>query len=211
ANKQLLNAGMKLSKDGKSLVIYVDDSNASYPLTIDPLNHAASWTDNGLGVVASLDVLYGSTVSDARDVNNDGYDDIIIGAPANIDVLSSSVVASTGQAFIYLGSASGPSATPSITLQSSVTVNALFGFSVSSAGDVNNDGFDDVIIGSPTYTDLGSLTLAGRATVYLGSAGGLNTAAPIHRNGGLPGNGLFGYSVSSAGDMNNDGADEVLI
>ncbi len=294
-NNQSLNSFIELSEDGKSFVIKVDDSNAVYPITVDPLNHAYAWTDNGLGVIAALDVLYGSTVSDAGDVNNDGFDDIIIGAPANIDVLSNSVVASIGQAFIYLGSAGGLSTTPSITLQSSTAVNALFGYSVSSAGDinndgfddvivgapgdqvtinfgfplfnltnnigkvyvyygnavpasmpgsvlalnltasdftgatfaittnpqfgfsvsgagdVNNDGFDDVIVGSPTYTDLGTLTLGGRATIYLGSAGGLQTGSPIHRNGGLLVNALFGYSVSSAGDMNNDGKDEVLI
>jgi hypothetical protein len=290
-----LTASIEVRDNGKTLVIAVEDGAATYPVTIDPLNHTADWTDNGLGVLPSLDVLYGSTVSDAGDVNNDGFDDIIIGAPASINVLSSSVIASTGQAFIYFGSGSGLSATPSVTLESSSTINALFGFSVSSAGDINADGFDDVIVGapgdeatlnfgipfgsltnkigkayvyygnssaafiqgsvlaislratdflgatfgltvnplygysvsgagdvnndgysdvivgSPTYTDLGTLALAGRATVYLGSASGLNTASPVHRNGDLLANTLFGFSVSSAGDMNNDGADEVLI
>ncbi|MEP6674928.1 MAG: hypothetical protein ABJA78_07225 [Ferruginibacter sp.] len=294
-NNQPLVANMELSIDGKTLILKVDDSGAEYPITIDPLNHTPDWTDNGQGVLPSLDVLYGSSVSDAGDVNNDGFDDIIIGAPGNIDILSSTVIASVGQAFIYLGSPTGPATSPSITLQSSTTINGLFGycvssagdinndgyddvivgapadqvtlnfgipfgaisnkigtayiyygnattasiassavsihltagdfspstfgltldplygFSVSSAGDVNNDGYADVIVGSPLYTDLGTLTVAGRATIYLGSSSGLNTSSPIHRNTGLLSNSLFGFSVSSAGDMNNDGADEVLI
>jgi hypothetical protein len=294
-NHQLLDAHMKLMKDGKTLLIVVNDETAVYPVTIDPLNHVPDWTDSGLGVLPALDVLYGSSLSNAGDVNNDGYDDIIIGAPANINVLSSTIVASTGQAFIYLGSSTGPSVSPDIVLQSSTTINGLFGFSVSNAGDINNDGFDDVIVGapgdqvtlnfgipfgslsndigkvyvyygnsnpaaipgsvltinlkttdfsgatfgltinplfgfsvsgagdvnndgyadvivgSPAYTDVGTLTLGGRATVYLGSGSGLNIASPIHRNGSLLSNSLFGFSVSCAGDMNNDGADEVLI
>src|SRR5688572_22738892 len=77
------------------------------------------------------------------------------------------------------------------------------GWAVSSAGDVNADGFDDVVIGMPVEWD--SL-IPGEATVYLGSATGPETS-PVWTGVSQSPNTAFGYSVSSAGDVNGDGFD----
>ena len=76
-----------------------------------------------------------------------------------------------GRAFIYHGSAAGLSAVPNAILDDGNQATALFGNSVAGAGDINGDGFSDVIVGSyffddPPYTD------EGRAFVYYGNNGG---------------------------------------
>jgi S-formylglutathione hydrolase FrmB len=79
-----------------------------------------------------------------------------------------------GRAYVYHGSASGLSTTPNWTAESN-RASAEFGVSVASAGDVNGDGFSDVIVGAWLF-DNGE-TNEGRAFVYHGSASGLSTTA----------------------------------
>src|SRR5207245_9877651 len=84
---------------------------------------------------------FGAAVACAGDVNGDGFDDVIVGAPdANTH---------RGSAFIYLGSPSGPSTTPAWTTSGEQS-NAQFATSVA-AGDLNGDGFPDVIVGEPYF------------------------------------------------------------
>ena len=136
----------------------------------------------------------GNSVSTAGDVNGDGYDDVIIGAP------------SAGRAWVYYGSASGvTSSSPWITNGQS---GASYGNSVAYAGDVNNDGFDDVIVGAPFHDD--SSTDNGRAFVYYGSAGSMDTTADFAVSSAKLGV-QFGWSVSGAGDVNGDGYDDLII
>ena len=85
-------------------------------------------------------------------MNGDGFPDRIVGAP------------STNQAMVYLGSAMGVPSTPSFTL--SGPSSSSFGTSVSSAGDVNGDGYADVVVGAPGTN---------QAFVFLGGATGLAT------------------------------------
>ncbi len=237
-NKPLL-AHMSI-RNANELVISVDDEGATYPITIDPLNHAPDWTDSGSGLLFSVltdlstPLLYGFSVSGAGDLNNDGFDDVVIGAPAYVDIINLSDgtfnAVGVGAAFVYFGSATGLVSEPSEVLQPTSTVGALFGFSVSAAGDVNGDGRGDLIVGAPgdkvsLNVLLGSLEVAvGKVYVYHGTQfdGNLNTQPTVAASISLkqsdfgtlltaPLNPLYGFSVSSAGDVNNDGKSDIIV
>ncbi|MBK6877803.1 MAG: FG-GAP repeat protein [Ignavibacteria bacterium] len=82
-----------------------------------------------------------------------------------------------------------------------------YGYSVSSAGDVNGDGFDDLIIGAPYNAAAG--VDAGRAYIYFGGIN-VNGLADVVLSGETAGS-YFGISVSSAGDGNGDGYSDVIV
>ena len=147
-------------------------------------------------------VWYGASVASAGDVNGDGYDDVVIGAPGyDNDGISE------GRIYLYLGSPSGLSSTPSWTAEGDQN-SGHFGISAASAGDVNGDGYDDVVAGALWY-DNGE-TDEGRAYLYLGSPSGLSST-PSWTAEGNQANARFSWSVSSAGDVNGDGFDEVVV
>jgi hypothetical protein len=79
-----------------------------------------------------------------------------------------------------------------------------FGYSVSGAGDVNGDGFDDLIVGVPRDDNNGSNS--GSARVFSGATGQVLYTF----NGDFAGD-EFGYSVSGAGDVNNDGFADLIV
>jgi hypothetical protein len=136
---------------------------------------------------------FGSSVSGAGDVNKDGYDDVIVGAYG--------YNSNTGRAYIYFGG-SNMNNTTDVTMTGEET-NSYFGISVSGAGDVNGDGYDDIIVGAYGYN-----SNVGRAYIYYGG-NSMNNVADVIMDGGT-GN-FFGGSVSKAGDVNNDGYDDVIV
>ncbi len=138
--------------------------------------------------------LLGSSIANAGDLNGDGYADAIVGAPG-----ASNGQAGEGLAYVHYGSAVGLSVPPSVTLEANVAA-AQFGASVASAGDVNGDGYADVIVGAP-------FNGTGAAYIYMGSPGGLSTAPALTLTGGAQ----FGASVFTAGDVNADGYSEVIV
>src|SRR5262249_40072800 len=97
-----------------------------------------AWT--GQGSLASS--AFGTSAAAAGDVHGDGYAGVIVGSPgyANGSELE-------GQASLFLGSPSGLALSPVWTLESNLYV-AEFGFSVATAGDVNGDGYSDVLVGA---------------------------------------------------------------
>jgi hypothetical protein len=137
---------------------------------------------------------FGVAVAGAGDVNNDGYDDVLVGVSRNTSY--------TGKAYIYYGGSSMNSVAD-VTFVGE-TQNNFFGFSVSSAGDVNNDGYDDVLVGAH-----GNTSNTGKAYIYYGGSN-MNNVADVTFTGEAQGD-YFGYSVSFAGDVNNDGYDDVTV
>ena len=145
---------------------------------------------------------FGSSVGTAGDVNNDGYDDVIVGAE-----LWDGDQADEGGAFVYLGSMSGLGPGPASTVEGNQPLSS-FGWSVATAGDVNGDGLDDVIVGAPLY-DNGEID-EGRAYVYHGAASGVS-AVPDWTGEGDQAGAQFGFRVRTAGDVNSDGYDDVIV
>ncbi|MHC4445473.1 MAG: integrin alpha, partial [Planctomycetota bacterium] len=119
--------------------------------------------DSHLDITA--DGYFGDSVSTSGDVNGDGYSDVIVGMRwyTNVQYLE-------GGTFVYNGSAAGLSPTADWTAESN-QAGARFG-SVSTAGDVNGDGYSDVIVGADWYDN--GQTAEGRVFVYHGSACGLS-------------------------------------
>src|SRR5262245_1217833 len=142
------------------------------------------------------------TVSSAGDVNGDGYDDVIVGAAT-----FENGEPNEGAAFVYLGSASGLMTTPSWTAEGN-QAGARFGYPVAGAGDVNGDGFDDVIVGAQQY-DNGE-TDEGGAFVFMGSSTGLSSS-PIWVTEGNQADAWYGHWVASAGDVNGDSYGDVIV
>jgi len=142
------------------------------------------------------------SVSTAGDVNGDGYDDVIVGS-----LYYDQGEEDEGRAWVYNGSATGLSTTPSWTGQVDQAY-AHFGADVSTAGDVNGDGYDDVLVGAHWYD--GGQPDSGAAFVYHGSSEGVQSAPSWHVFGDQS-FGQLGLSLGSAGDVNADGYDDVIV
>ena len=123
AEGRVLPAHMRAQLGGLALV--VDDTAATYPILVDPVLTRVAWTvttdQTGAGFAAA--------VATAGDVNGDGFDDVIVGAPSYEDGRDR-----LGRAFAYLGSASGLATTPAWMVQGTAESEFL-GSSVASAGD----------------------------------------------------------------------------
>jgi hypothetical protein len=136
----------------------------------------------------------GLSVSGAGDVNGDGYADFIVGAYGN-----DSAGDNAGRAYVYSGLTGYL-----LYIFDGEAAYDYFGYSVSGAGDVNGDGFDDLIVGA--YDNSAGGILAGRAYVYSGQSGAL-----LWTFTGKAAGEYFGYSVSGAGDVNNDGYADLIV
>jgi hypothetical protein len=140
-----------------------------------------------------VDGYLGWHVSDAGDVNNDGYPDVVVGA-----YTEDGGATDAGRAYVF----SGQTGAPLDTLQSpNPESGGRFGVSVSGAGDVNDDGYADVIVGAHYEA-----SYAGRAYVFSGQTGDTLYSLMSPGTGGN-----FGTAVSDAGDVNNDGDPDLVV
>ncbi len=157
----------------------------------------------------------GVSVSTAGDVDGDGLSDLLVGAPDNDDGGNYA-----GKVYLVLGSTLTASATTDIDLRQAdfafigENQGDYAGVSVSSAGDVDGDGLDDVLIGAPYNTDRG--VNAGKAYLIFGSTLTASTSSTIDLAyadfafAGESSNNFGGVSVSTAGDVDGDGLDDLL-
>ena len=203
---------------GESYVVFGRNGGFSPSLDLSTLDGTNGFVINGID---SFDVSGGS-VSGAGDVNGDGIDDLIIGAPRAEPNGNSRA----GETFVVFGYNGGFS--PSLDLSSLNGTNGFVvvgvdsgdfsGYSVSGAGDVNGDGFDDLIIGAPTADPNGNF-MAGESYVVFGNNSGFSPTLDLSTLDGTNGfviNGInfrnfSGSSVSDAGDVNGDGFDDLII
>ena len=213
------------SNRGESYLVYGQPTGS--PLT-DTLNLAdvgstlAGARFNGI----ANDDDSGYSVSDAGDVNGDGLDDLLIGARA-ADLGGTN----RGQSYLIYGQPTGSPLTGTLNLSdvggtlagamfNGIADDDLSGNSVSSAGDVNGDGLDDLVIGAYRADSDGSdrgesYLVYGQPTgspltgvLNLSDVGGTVAGATFN---GIADGDNSGLSVSSAGDVNGDGLDDLLI
>ncbi|MGB0133882.1 integrin alpha [Dokdonella sp.] len=162
----------------------------------------------------------GDSVSNAGDINGDGIDDLIIGA-----FYANSTTNVSGAAYVVFGS--GSAFRPAMQLSALNGSNGFriegedssgeFGLSVSSAGDVNGDGIGDLIIGAPRAN--GDSIDTGKSYLIFGRSSGFDASFLLSALDGDNGVRLIGASyrdesgrsVSSAGDINADGIDDVIV
>jgi predicted transcriptional regulator len=163
---------------------------------------------------------YASYVDIAGDINGDGFDDILIGAPNNKEggVHPMDPGSTAGQVYLIFGKASGWTHNTNVS-----TANASFigetiidyvGHSIDGAGDVNGDGYDDILIGS-MYNNESAPVMSGQAYLIFGKASGWSMDNNLSNSDasflGRKNYSEVGYSLAGVGDVNGDGLDDIMI
>ncbi|HEY8089012.1 MAG TPA: FG-GAP-like repeat-containing protein [Polyangiaceae bacterium] len=140
---------------------------------------------------------YAASVASAGDVDGDGFADLLVGSPREDTV------------YLYRGSPSGYSDSAATVVGPAKTG---FGTNVSAAGDVDADGYADVVVGAPLRPALPGSKVSGAALVYFGGPDGLSASRATEL---LPRTGSdaqsFGQYVSTAGDVDGDGRVDVAV
>jgi hypothetical protein len=149
---------------------------------------------------------FGYSVGAAGDVNGDGIDDVIVGAPQY--TIDPADPAYEGAIYLFYGAESEEPSTTAAWSYESDQAYARLGTAVAGAGDVNGDGVDDIIAGLPNYN--GEAADMGAAILFLGSDSGLADSPDWTVEGEQAGSD-FGAAVAGVGDVNGDGMDEVAV
>ena len=164
-----------------------------------PTWNAPDWTWVGESPNGNL----GFAMANAGDVNGDGYEDLLVGAPsASVDQPIEGIV------YLFYGGPDGPNTQPDWRLEGQSDF-ALLGYAVAGAGDVNQDGFADILVGALNEENAGQ-SGAGRAALHYGSALG-PVRVPAFEWRGTTGDQNLGSGVAGIGDVNGDGYPDIAI
>ncbi|PSL29104.1 FG-GAP-like repeat-containing protein [Chitinophaga ginsengisoli] len=202
ANGQSLPAHFTVHQN--NVEISVDARHAAYPLAI--LTIGGGSTLLGASTLMQSDQVgarMGTAAAGAGDINGDGYADVIVGAP-----YYSHGESHEGAVFVYYGSAPYGINPNYYTLLEKNVAEGHFGEYLAGGGDVNGDGYDDVVVGAP-YNSGTFNNDTGKVYVYYGSSTGLGTTPEIIRSSRQGDH--FGISVAIAPDIDGDGNDDILI
>ncbi len=143
---------------------------------------------------------FGSSIAGAGDLNGDGLDDFVVGAPLYDD----GAIPDVGRAYVYFGKTTGsPTVVGELELSGISPAGDRFGAAVAVPGDLNRDGFADLVVGAP-YHD-GGFTDGGRVLVFFGGSGSTFNTTPDAQLTIVTTGALFGSSIASVGDVNGDG------
>jgi len=162
------------------------------------LASSPDWSRNG----TTLDSHFGTTMAGQADFNGDGYDDFAISATGTMDEYFG-----YSEVFLWAGAEYGPTAEPErrITI---LAQHTLFGFSLAWS-DVNGDGNDDLAIGEP-FNSSNNLQ-SGKVWLFHGVSDSNVTTSPAWSLSPTQSNSLTGVALSAAGDVNEDGYEDLII
>jgi hypothetical protein len=203
---------------GRSYVVFGSDGGLPNPFNLATLNGLNGFVLNG---EAAGDAL-GRSVSAAGDINGDDIDDLIVGSP-----FADSDGTDSGRSYVIFGSDQGlpnPFNLSTLNGQNGFAIDGeasreRLGTSVAAAGDINNDGIEDLVIGAYLADPDDARSYAGRSYVLFGSDTGWPDSVDLSKlngtngfviNGESPGD-FLGRSVSAAGDVNGDGIEDLVI
>jgi hypothetical protein len=211
---------------GESYVVFGNQQGFTPTIDLSNLDGTNGFIINGI----DGDDRLGTSVGAAGDINGDGIDDIVIGAP-DADPYG---ISFAGEIYVVFGNQQG--FTPTLNLSdlngaNGFTINGVdsldrAGTSVGAAGDINGDGIDDIVIGAP-FADPYGISSAGETYVVFGNQQGFTPTLNLSDLNGANGfiiNGIDGVgglenaflgdqsgtSVGSAGDINGDGIDDLI-
>lgn len=147
--------------------------------------------------LADVSTQFGVGIGQACDVDADGFADIVVGEPA--------AASSQGRMYVFYGTPSGPAVPAGTIINSPVAAQGAFGIAVACAGDVNGDGYADVVVGAQSLN-----MQEGAAYVFNGGPDGLSSA-PASTIPAVDGvGGFFGWTVA-LGDVNGDGLSDIAV
>lgn len=147
--------------------------------------------------------MFGTSVAILGDVNADGFADLAVGAPGDDEER-----ADAGSVFLYFGGAGATFDVVDDALISGGLTGESFGWEVAGPGDLNSDGYADVVVAAPQSS--GNGTYSGRVYVHFGGTGDALNLRRAKLQGAAAGE-RFGDSISAIGDFNGDGAADLLV